>query len=159
MKRLPSDACYWWARDMREADLEELLYAGATPFLSPAEMLVESLVPGDPLVGIVDKEGKLQGMFGWGPWNPGSTDPEMPEGYIWMVTTEKLFEEYPVEMTRRFRREILPRLLGEEAYRSLGNLVLYKNTEHLKWLTAAGFRCRGKILIRCIPFLLMTIEA
>ena len=154
------DAAYWWADHMREADVDELLFTGQDPLKTPAQMLESTMSIHEPNFLLVDGDDVIHGMWGHGPWPKADDGPPTPDGFIWLVSDDVLFEKHPVEMTRRMRFEILPALLdGEGLYKSVGNFVHSENEVHLRWLQAAGFSARYTAEFGGATFILMSIKA
>lgn len=151
------DMAYTLASSLREADKKEVLAVYDIDPDNLAHALADSIqlaIKEDGHVhGIVSGVGedkRLIGLFGYGDF---STDRLYPNGCIWLVSTDELFEKHALTTTKIFIRYLLPQLLLK--YGSVGNYVLAENHVHIDWLTMCGFRKEHTRVIGKEPFILM----
>jgi len=114
------------APNLRAADLEEI---AASTHLSPYEVLQAGFSLSEPCRTFVGDSGDPVGMFGVAPL-PNKV------GVIWCLTTPELFKMKKYFM-RNCRREIEEITNG---YDKVINFVYSKNTTHIRWIKAMGFK-------------------
>jgi len=115
---------------LRAADIEEI---DAATHLSPYEVLQAGYSLGEPCRTFVGDSGNVAGMFGV---TPIPTEGNVKIGVIWCLTTPELFKmkKYFMRNCRREIQEIT------QQYDKVINFVYEKNTTHIRWIKAMGFK-------------------
>lgn len=139
----PDDA-YVIGNRLRAADAEEMAVVSTFDGSTTADMLRESIEDSDECWAILDNSRRLLGFWGHGQWP--LTNALSNEGYVWLVSTDELFDRFPKELTRLARDTFFPQL--DLMYSSYGNIIMATNEVHLKWLGALGFKLEGIHKIR-----------
>lgn len=126
------DAAYWLATGLCESDRRfvEALCPGGEYMLG--EYLESSLVGSEQIFAIIDEGGVLQGLL-----SHRYIDSLFEVGEVTLLSSETLWEDHFREITRVFRRDVLPAL--QASYRTVQTTTRTKNTALLRWLIAAGF--------------------
>lgn len=137
----PDDA-YVIGNQLRDADTEEIHLVGSGG--PTCDMLRESIEDSDECFSIMDSDHRLLGFWGHGRWL--LSGPHCNEGFVWLVSTDELFQRFPKELTRLARDTFFPQL--DAMYTSYGNMVLGSNAVHIKWLASLGFKLKGQHTIR-----------
>jgi hypothetical protein len=125
------DLAYTLAGNLCENDRRwiDQTYQGETP---AAEAVRDTLEGSEQAFSITDEDDTLLGAFGHGPW-----DRSTGLGYVWLLSTARLFSHHFGDVARVFRREIIPQM--DDAYTMYGATVLAENKTLLKWLKHNGF--------------------
>ena len=155
------DSVFWMTQDIRDEEFEEVLVVG-DQHLSDAwkapqiiSMMMQSsdgcmMIHGGP-------DDSILGIFGFGQWpeeGPGE-DPE-PHGYIWFIPSKTLMKKHLLALTRQMRRHVLPHMLV--VYPSIGNYIMERNTEIIRWMRMAGFKSKRVIQENGHAFRLMVLR-
>lgn len=113
------------------------------------EAVRDSIEDSDHALTICDGAGRMVGILGH-----GCHDRPTGHGFVWLMSTDELFEEHLPELTRRFRREILPAL--DKVYTSITCTVLADNYGLVRWLVRSGFHSVARSDRTGTPFRLMS---
>jgi len=153
------DMAYAIANSLRQADKDEIcaVYDVSEELLPHAlenslTMAVKEAGSCFAILGPKHEDGKRRiiSLFGYGDF---STDRRYPNGTVWLVSTEELFENHAHTVTKVFLRFLLPQLLDK--YGSVGNYVKASNTVHVRWLKRCGFKVDHRRQFNDESFLLM----
>lgn len=104
---------------------------------SPIEECIrETIQDSEQAYTITDDEGRLLGLFGHGVW-----DRPTGVGYVWLLSTEELWDDHFGDMARCFRHAILKQL--DALYTAYGCTILSDNTTLARWLRMNGFEAEA----------------
>lgn len=98
---------------------------------------------------ISDEDGVLQGI-----WGHSLYDPIMNIGELFLLSSETLFPDHLLDLTRDFRREVLP--VMDKTYDALICNVRSDNHGLVRWLVKAGFRATFRNELGGEQFVMMT---
>lgn len=113
--------------------------------------LEESIGVSDQAFVLSDTSNRILGI-----WGHGSLDRPSGLGSIWLMSTEELWQKHARELTRRFRREILPKV--DSVYPVYGCTVLNDNSRLIRWLAGANFTANHRSWRTGTLFTFMTRE-
>lgn len=133
---LPEDAGEL-APNLREADVEEI---NAANDLGPFMSLYGGFAHSKPAMTVVDDDGTVMAMYGVVPLKLESP---LKQGAIWFLSSDKMFErmgkkKYFMKHCRNQIDEIC------QGYDKVINFVYEKNTKHIRWIKAMGFKVADK---------------
>ncbi len=106
---------------LRQADLNEI-HAATGRY--PVDVLRESAESSAPSCTIIDNDGHIAGMFGC-----------TAEGQVWLMGSKELVQN---PLKRQFLRECRG-YVDALPYPLLWNVIVARNTVHLRWLKWLGF--------------------
>lgn len=98
----------------------------------PEEAIRLSIEESEQAFTICDDEGELLGVWGHGAW-----DRPTGFGYVWLLSTETLWNHHYPSLQRAWKRAILPKL--DAIYEKYGATILSDNAKLVTWLRLSGF--------------------
>ncbi len=122
------------APSIREIDKEECrltLPKGRTL----GDKLAASVSVSTEAFAVSDDHGFIHGLWGYGPISERSG--VHGAGFVWFVSDDWLMSKNGKANTRFSREVVFPKM--EKLYNLFGNIMMAKNTKHVRWLTSAGF--------------------
>jgi len=128
-----SDHAYVLAPNLCENDLRWIENAYSDGELYPQEAVRASIEESEQAFTICNEDGELLGVWGHGAW-----DRPTGVGYIWLLSSERLWNEYYPSLNRAWRRHIIPKL--DDIYTQYGATVLSDNAKLVSWLRLSGFK-------------------
>ena len=126
------DHAYALAPNLCENDIRWISYAYTNGEEKLAEAVRLSIEESEQAFTICDDTGELLGVWGHGAW-----DRPTGVGYVWLLSSENLWNHHYPSMNRIWRRVILPKL--DAIYTQYGATVLSNNAKLCSWLVLSGF--------------------
>jgi len=131
------DHAYVLEPNLHENDRRWISYAYSDGDKYPAEAIRLSIEESEQAFTICDDEGELLGVWGHGAW-----DRPTGVGYVWLLSTESLWNQHYPSLNRAWRRVILPKL--DEIYTQYSTTVLSDNAKLVSWLRLSGFKANTR---------------
>lgn len=131
------DHAYALEPNLCENDRRWISYAYLDGDKLPAEAIRLSIEESEQAFTICDDEGELLGVWGHGAW-----DRPTGVGYVWLLSTETLWNQHYPSLNRAWRRVILPKL--DEIYTQYSTTVLSDNAKLVSWLRLSGFKANTR---------------
>ena len=126
------DHAYTLAPALCENDLRWISYAYSDGDKHTAEAVRVSIEESEQAFTISDEAGELLGVWGHGAW-----DRPTGVGYVWLLSTETLWNHHYPSLNRAWRRVILPKL--DDIYEKYGVTILSDNAKLASWIRLSGF--------------------
>ena len=146
------DHCHALAPNLCENDKRwvDCAYEDGHPS-AHSQAIEESIELSDQAFVLSDRSNRILGI-----WGHGSLDRPSGLGSIWLMSTEELWQVHARELTRRFRREIMPQV--DKVYPVYGCTVLNDNSRLIRWLAGADFHANHRSWRTGTLFTFMTRE-